>query len=328
MEIGRSARRLIRGRRTRWAWICSMALLIAAGCDSSLQTRSEKKKGTLLVQVNGEPITRQDVRAYFMARGDEEVSGKAEKAIPRVLLDQFVERRLLLQRFRETGEYVSEGRVRRFVEFVRRQYGGQDFNAVMKEQGIDEESWLKTMRETLEIEYLLDREVYSKLKVSDSEIEDYYNRNKEKFRVGKRWRVRQIIVSSAKMASHLRKRVLEGKSFASLAQKHSIGPERDEGGDLGYFQQGELPENIENVVESLMLGEVSRVVRSPAGFHLLEVSERRLPIQKTLASARDSIRKRLLADKGRARLEGWLGELKRNAKIKYYWENLENVVSG
>ncbi len=323
----RSARRLIRGGRTRWAWACWVALLIAAGCDSSFQTKSEKK-GVLLAQVNGEPITRQDVRAHYMARGQQEMEGKAEISISRVLLDQLVERRLLLQRFRETGEYVSEGKVKRFVEFIRRQYGQVDLNTIMKEQGIDEEFWVKTMRETLEIEHLLQKEVYAKLKVSDSEIEDYYNLNKEKFRVGRRLRVRQIVVPSAKLASRLRKLLLDGKSFASLAQKHSIGPESSIGGDLGYFQQGELPENIENVVESLKLSEVSRVVRSPAGFHLLEVSERRLPFQKTLASVKENIKKRLLADKGRARLESWLGELKRNAKIKYYPENLENVVSG
>ena len=177
---------------------------------------------------------------------------------------------------------MSEGKVRRFVEFVRRQYEGQDLSALMKEEGIDEELWLETMRETLEIELLLEKEVYSKLHVSDSEIKDYYNRNKEKFRVRRRWRVRQIVVASAKMASRLRKRVLGGESFAALARKHSIGPESDVGGDLGYFERGELPENIENVVESLKLDEVSRVVRSPSGFHLLEVPERRLPFQKYL----------------------------------------------
>lgn len=323
----RSARRLFRGGLTRWAWVCWLVLLIAGGCDSSLQTRSGDKN-ILLAQVNGEPITREDVRAHFMVRGTPESPRKTEKSIPRVLLDQLVERRLLLQRFRETGGYVSEGRVRRFIDFIRRQYGDQDFKVIMKEQGIDEELWRKTMRETLEIEHLLEMEVYSKLKVSDSEIEDYYNRHKENFRVGRRWRVRQIVVSSAKMAGQLRKRILEGKSFAALAQEHSISPESGAGGDLGYFQQGQLPENIEKVVESLKLGEVSRVVKSPVGFHLLEVPERRLPFQKTLAAVRNDIKKRLLADKGRAKLERWLGELKRNAKITYYLENLEHVVSG
>ena len=149
------------------AWVCWVALLIAAGCDSSLQTKREKN-GVLLAQVNGEPITREDLRAHLKASGEQEVAGKAEKSISRVVLEQFVERRLLLQRFRQTGGYVSEGKVRRFVEFVRRQYGGEDLKTVMKEQGIDEESWLKTMRETLEIEHLLEKEVYSKLKVSDA----------------------------------------------------------------------------------------------------------------------------------------------------------------
>ncbi len=327
MRTDRIETRLISGGRIRKVFICWMVLLVAAGCDSSLQTKSENRE-VLLVQVNGEAITDQDVRAHFMADRNPAAMEKVEKPFPRVLLDQLVERRLLLQRFRDSGEYVSEGRVRRFVEFVRRQYDGLDMKSIMKEQGLDEESWLKTMRETLEIEHLLEKEIYSKLEVSDAEIEDYFNRNREKFRVGKRWRVRQIVVDSAKMATRLRKLILDGKSFAALAQEHSTGPERDVGGDLGYFQRGELPENIESVVESLKLGEVSRLVRSPAGFHLLEVSERRLPFQKTLASVKDDIKKRLLAEKGRARLAGWLGELKRNAKIKYYRKNLENIVSG
>ena len=328
MENRMGAQRPKRGGRIRWAWVCWGVLLFAAGCDFLPQTRSERKD-SLLAQVDGEPITRQDIRMHFMVHSDREMAaGKAEKPVSKVLLERLVERRLLLQRFREIGEYVSEGKVRRFVEFVRGQYAGQDLKTVIEAQGLNEELWRKTMRETLEIEHLLEREVYSKLKVSDSEVEDYYNSNREKFQVGRRWRIRQIVVSSAKMASRLRRLILKGKSFAALAQEHSIGPARSDGGDLGYFQQGELPANIESVVKSLKRGEVSRVVRSPAGFHLLEVSERRLPIQKSLASVRGNIRKRLLAEKGRVRRKGWLGELKRNAKIKYYMENLENVASG
>ena len=223
MEDERGARRLRRGGLTWWVWVCLAAPLIAAGCDSSLQTRSETKD-TLLAQVNGEPITSRDVRAHFMAGGAYEIAGKAGKPIPKVLLEQLVERRLLLQRFRETGEYVSEGKVRRFVEFIRRQYGDQDLSAIMKDQGIDEESWLKTMRETLEIEHLLDREVYSKLEVSDSEIEAYYKRNKKKFRVGRRLRVRQIVVSSVKMANRLRKQILGGNHSRFWRKKIPLAP--------------------------------------------------------------------------------------------------------
>ncbi len=280
----------------------------------------------MVAKVNGDPITVEDVRAHFLSRP--EASTRAETPLPRVLVEQLVERRLLLQRFRETGEYVSEGRVRRFVEFIRRQYGGEDMDAVMREEGIDEAAWRKTMRETLEIEMLLEKEVYRGIRVLDEEVEEYYARNREKFRVGRRWRVRQIVVASDKMAAELRKRILDGESFASLAREHSIGPEREDGGDMGYFERGELPRNIEEVVESLASGEVSRVVRSPTGHHLLEVSERRLPMQQTLASVREKIRSRLLADKGRARLESWLEELRRKANIQYYWENLANVASG
>lgn len=316
MKSGRAARRLIR-RGGGWAArLCLAAPLALAGCDSALQGGD-----ALVAEVNGEPITRADVRAHLMA------GGRRGGAASRAPVEQLVEKRLLLQRFRETGEYVSEGRVERFVEFVRRQYGGQDLDAVMKEEGIDREQWLKAMRETLEIELLLEREVYSGLSVSEAEIAAYYERNREKFRVGRRWRIRQIIVGSRKVASELRKRILDGESFASLARRHSRGPERDAGGDLGYFERGELPENIESVVKSLKRGGTSRVFKSPLGFHLLEVSERRTPSLRTLASAREDIRKRLLAEKGRERLEGWIGELRRSANIQYHWENLENGAS-
>ena len=322
------ARRLIRRRGMRLARVCLPSLLVLAGCDAALQAGGGKKEAPV-AEVNGEPITREDARALFPARGKREGSGEAGNFPPRALVEQLVERRLLLQRFRETGEYVSEGKVRRFVDFIRHQYGGaRKLGEAMKAEGIDRERWLKTMRETLEIELLLEKEVYSGLKVPESEIAAYYDRNKEKFRVGRRWRIRQIVVGSRKKASALRKRILDGESFASLAQKHSLGPERDAGGDLGYFEKGELPEDIENVVQSLKPGERSRVFRSPLGFHLLEVSERRLPSLRTLASARESIRKRLLLEKGRARLEGWLGELKRSANVQYHWENLENGLSG
>jgi len=320
---GIAARRLL-SRGGAWAArLCLAVPLALAGCDSPLRTGSG---GELVAEVNGEPITREDVRAHLMARGGR--AGAAGGSASRVPVEQLVEKRLLLQRFRETGEYVSEGRVERFVEFVRRQYGGRNLDAVMKEEGIDRERWLRAMRETLEIEQLLEREVYSGLSVSEAEIAAYYERNREEFRVGRRWRMRQIIVGSRKVASELRKRILDGESFASLARRHSRGPGRDAGGDLGYFERGELPENIEGVVKSLKQGGTSRVFKSPLGFHLLEVSERRLPSLRTLASAREDIRKRLLAEKGRERLKDWIGKLRRSANIQYHWENLENGASG
>ncbi|MBI3128254.1 MAG: peptidyl-prolyl cis-trans isomerase [Candidatus Tectomicrobia bacterium] len=285
--------------------------------------------GELLAEVNGEPITVGDLRAALMADGKHMLSSAQRRGEAlRSLLEQMVERRLMLQRFRESGEHVDEGQVRAYVEAVARQYGPEGFDAVLREDKIDREKWVQTVRETLEIEQLLGREIYSKLSASEEEVRAYYARNRERFRVGRRWRVRQIVAGTEEAAEKLRARLLQGASFEQVARSESQGPERARGGDLGFFESGELPESIEAVIKYLDEGEVSRVVGSPSGYHLFQVTERRSAGIRPLESVREEIMGELLSQKGREQIERWLASLKEKASIRYHWRNLDHVPLG
>ena len=282
----------------------------------------------ILAEVNGEPITVGDLQAVLMVDGRHILSAQRKGEALRGLLEQMVERRLMLQRFRESGELVDERQVRGYVEAVSRQYGPEGFDAMLREEKINREKWVQTVRETLEIEQLLGREVYSKLDVSEEEVRAYYARNRERFRAGRRWRVRQIVARTEDEAEKLRAKLLQGASFEEVARRESQGPEREKGGDLGFFESGELPESIEAVVKYLDEGEISRVVGSPSGYHLFQVTERRSAGIRTMDSVREEIVGELLSQKGREQVGRWLASLKEKAVIRYHWRNLSHVPLG
>jgi len=309
------------------ALVAALALLLA-GCDQGPQGRRERSLQAVIAEVNGEPITLGELYAMLMVERKISLPARGTREALRILVEQLVERRLMIQRFRESGDFVDETQVRRYVETIASQYGPEGLGEVLREEGIERDNWVQAVRETLEIELLLEREVYSKVKVSEEEVEAHYARNRERYRVGKRWRVRQIVTKSEEEALRLRGQILGGASFDLIAREKSIAPERAGGGDLGFFEPGELPESIESVIKYLEEGHVSRVVRSSSGYHLLQVTERRSAGVQPLDAVRREIEAELLAEKGRKRVREWLSALRAKASIRYYWRNLDHGLAG
>ena len=315
-------------RRGLVAWILTGVLSLGLGGCEEGPSPGSVFSGDLLAEVNGEPITVGDLQTVLMVDGKRALPAQRKGEALRSLLEQMVERRLMLQRFRESGEHVDDREVRAYVEAIARQYGPKGFDALLRQEKIDREKWVQTVRETLEIEQIMEREVYSKLSVLEQEVHAFYTRHRERFRVGRRWRVRQIVSITQDEAERLRGKLIQGASFDELARKESQGPERGRGGDLGFFESGELPESIEAVVKYLAEGEISRVVASPSGYHLFQVTERRSAGIRPLESVREEIVGELLSQKGREQLDRWLASLREKAAVRYYWRNLDHVPSG
>ncbi|OGL61209.1 MAG: hypothetical protein A3J27_03210 [Candidatus Tectomicrobia bacterium RIFCSPLOWO2_12_FULL_69_37] len=310
------------------AWILAGALALGLpGCKEG-PSPGGVSSTDVLAEVNGEPITVGDLQAVLMVDGKHTLPAQRKGEALRNLLEQMVERRLMLQRFRESGEHVDERQVRGYVEAIARQYGPPGFETMLREEKINREKWVQTVRETLEVEQLIEREVYSKLNVSKEEVRAFYDRNRERFRVGRRWRVRQIVSKTQDEAERFRAKLLQGASFGQLARQESQGAERGRGGDLGFFESGELPESIEAVVKYLDEGEISRVVASPSGYHLFQVTERRSAGILPLESVSEEIVGELIAQKGREQLDRWLATLKGKSAVRYYWRNLDHVPLG
>lgn len=142
-------------------------------------------------------------------------------------------------------------------------------------------------------------------KAKDQEIRTYYDVHPEEFKVAKQVKASHILFKvnerakeeEEKQVRENAKKVLEearaGKDFAALARQHSQGPTGPKGGDLGYFSEGQMTKSFEEAAFKLKVGEISDLVRSPFGYHIIKVEDIREARTKAFEEVRDEIAKKL-----------------------------------
>jgi parvulin-like peptidyl-prolyl isomerase len=307
--------------------LVAASFFVLSGCDLGSDSSGSSGSGLVLAEVNGAPITQGEVRAALMLKGAEKLSGDNE-SLWRTVVEDLAERRLILQHFEKIGDSVDENRIKGLIQLIVRQYGSSgELDKVLEEEGINRDQWQKSVRETLAIEQILNREVYSKVQPSEKMMQEHYQKHAERYRVKKRWRVRQVVVGSEEEARRLRVSILAGVAFSKVASENSIGPGKDQGGDMGFFSAGDLPVEIESLIKRLKGDEVSRPVETSSGYHLFQVTERRLGGNPPYRVVRDKIRLELISEMGRKRFKIWLAALKENSVIRFHWRNLKYVAA-
>jgi len=152
-------------------------------------------------------------------------------------------------------------------------------------------------------QYLLfDPKDYEKhVQIPPKELEDYYQNNREKYTQRKRVKVRHILIKAEakdaetsaqarKKAESIRDEAVKGKDFAQLAKQYSEDPgTKNRGGDLGYLTRGQLVPEFEQEAFSVKVGEISKVVQTPYGFHILKVDEIQEAKVEPLGKVKDQI---------------------------------------
>ncbi len=167
--------------------------------------------------------------------------------------------------------------------------------------------------EKISVRYIpIDPETFKdKVKVSEQEIREYYEDNLEAFKVKKQVRARHILFRLSpdakkeeeekvrKRAESVLKKARAGENFAELAKKYSEGPTKSKGGDLGYFSRGTMVKPFEDAAFALKKGEISDLVRTQFGYHIIKVEDIKEARTKTLDEVKEEIRKILIQTKCR-----------------------------
>lgn len=162
------------------------------------------------------------------------------------------------------------------------------------------------------------------LTVSDDEISAYYDAHKGQFFLPERMKVSQILLPSEARAVEVWEK-LRGASeedFRAMARTESRGPEAAEGGQMGVFQKGQLPPEMEAAILSLQPGETSPIVESSYGFHIFRLDEKFPAEQTSLKEAATSIKTNLLDQKVKAVVARRLLDLRESLDWTAYPERL------
>jgi peptidyl-prolyl cis-trans isomerase SurA len=218
----------------------------------------------------------------------------------RQVMERIVLERIQLQEAQRVGIDIDELTLNQTMENIAAENGLTLFQLrdTLQNEGIDFSSFRQQIRDELTIAQLRRRQVDNRLRIGDQEIDDLIAAESGAIDRGVRYRLNQILVAlpqgadsatianAQRKAQELRERASAGENFADLAIQHSDAPDALEGGDLGWRNSGDLPALFARTAVLMRPGEVSEVLRSPSGFHILQLVDREGGQQVQVAQTR------------------------------------------
>lgn len=173
----------------------------------------------------------------------------------------------------------------------------------------------------------LKSKVEDAIKITDEEIQEFYNANKASFMMPEKMRVSHILVPTKAEADELLKKIQSGTPFEDVARAKSMDPSAQNGGDIGYFPKGQLIPEFESACASLKVGEIGGPVKTKLGYHLIKLTDRKPPQERPLADVREAVKNALYASKRKEKFNELLKDLTEKSNIVVNDKALEGAES-
>lgn len=259
-----------------------LVMVLVSGCERLIPAPT----GTVLAKVNNRAITQSDFDRRITEL-PEEFQEEARK-YQRQLLEDLILEELLYQEAQASGFERDPATQAALAQARRRVLIGQ----------------------------LIEREVNAKVTIAEVDSETYYNEHREAFAVPKRYRASHILVKDEGEARQLREALKAGAELADLARRHSMDASKNQGGDLGYFVPGDLVPEFEEVAMALEVGEISEVVKTPFGYHVIQLTDIQEAAVRPLEEVLGQIRRQLQNERRQKALDEFLTQLRQRASIQ------------
>ncbi len=286
----------------------------------------------VIAVVNDEVITQQDLNQllsvlyaqYVHDFQGEELLKKMED-VKKDILIQVIEDKLVLSRAKELDVTVTDSEINDRLDYIKSGFDlEEDFYKTLDAQGITVSDLKDRYRDQIMMKKVVDLEIKSRVGVLPSEVKDYYEKNTSEFKHGEKYKERHILIKADTMVNFelakvemytIFNRLRSGEDFSELAKEYSQGPNKDEGGDMGYIGRGEMLEELDEVLAKLESGKFSGPIRSDVGYHIIKIEDVKDFGYATLEDAQDAIKKMLFQQKFQEKLDEWLGGLRGKAYI-------------
>ncbi|MEK5109319.1 peptidylprolyl isomerase [Cytobacillus sp. FSL K6-0129] len=282
-------------------------LLIATGCMfvaavivAVVLYNSHSKAAT----VNGENISKDDLNEALMSQYGTSV------------LDTLISDQIVLQEMDKEKVTVTEEEVAEEMDAYMEQYGGEEaFKEVLDENGVSYDS----IEHNIEI-YLGSKKLITPgIEITDDEMETYFEENKESFSQAEEIEASHILVEDEDTAKEVKQKLDDGDDFSELAASYSTDDSnKDNGGELGYFGEGEMVEAFEEVAFAMEVDEVSDPVKTDYGYHIIKVTDHKEAKEANYEDAKEEIKEMLIESKLSTEYTEWLNEKYEEYEIKTY----------
>jgi len=302
-----------------------LILLLLAGCAKE-NPQPPGLDERILAQFDGQTITIREFKVSFGPIRNQYKGEEVElRAIKERVLNQLIDEKLMLREAGRLSLGLTDEEVASKIKELTQDYPEDLLHEMLQAQGVIFVQWKKHIQDQLLIEKLIASQVYRKVKVSESEIKRYYAEHPDEFKRPQEVRARQIVVATLVQANNILDWLKGGEDFADLARKFSISPDGKKGGDLGFFSRGQMPEEFEETVFALSVGQISDATKTPYGYHIFKLEEIRGPRHQELAEVRERIRDKLRRVEEEAALQEWLKGLREGVKVGVNRDLLDNL---
>jgi len=286
----------------------------------------------IVARVNGAPIARAEferaVRSLEgQARGP--VPPDRRDAIYRQLVDQLVALKLLSQECVARKIAVADAEIESRLAEMKKPLGTeQAFTAALAERQMTLDTLKSEIRQQLQARKLVDAEIKPTVSVTDADVTDFYEKNPDKFQELEAVHAAHIMIRTPDATDEAQKKkakaeatavlaeLKKGGDFAALARQHSQDAgSAANGGDLGLVPRGRTPPVFEQAAFALKPGQMSGVVETPAGYHIIKVSAHRDARTVPLQEVKPQVQEFLTQQQLQRKTEAFLTKLKAKARI-------------
>ncbi|MBB6692947.1 peptidylprolyl isomerase [Cohnella xylanilytica] len=293
-----------------WPWMAIAVIAIVALVVVLVRESGGASGSEAVGELNGKKITESELYDEMVKTMGETQVGSS--------LDQLMTMRLISIEAEKTGKTVSDADVTAYIDQIKKENGFETdemFEQALASSGLTLETFKEQVRPNIELRYIFEK----KEAPTEDQLKAYYEKNKESFGTPEEVKASHILLNTKAEAEAVLKQLKEGADFASLAKEKSQDPgSKDSGGDLGFFPKGRMNEQFETAAFALKKGEMSGVVESPNGFHIIKVTDRKEAVVPTYEEVKQEVKNKYLDEKVNEGASAWIADAKKELGYKNY----------
>ena len=317
----------------RLSAIAVALVLTTAGWPAAAADKKQPAEDKVAV-VNGAVITRTDFdRAVNFAKQRALQTGKPvdDAQLNKGVLEQLIGTALLYQESKKEGIKIDQKAVDERLEKWKKQFPNEEaYKKAMSAANLSVPQMKEDIRKGMTIEKLIVERFVDKTTVPEKEIKAYYESHMNLFKQPEQVKASHILIKvdpkakesekedALKKIRDVQKKQIKGDDFAKLAKEYSQGPSNAKGGDLGYFKRGQMVPAFEKVAFKLKPGEVSDIVKTRFGYHLIKVVDKKPESTIPYEEIKDKLGQYLKQEKVQKEIKQLVEKLRKEAKVEMF----------
>ena len=308
--------------------IVAFGVSIFYGLGQYRGSPNSQRQTYYIAEVNKSGITSNQLQSAFLnavSQYDDAVLSSLDQSaivsFKKNILNQLIDYELLYQQAQKEKIKISNDEINLEIDKIKDNFSSpEEFDGALKANNIT----LVRLKEDIERQVMINsvlEKTRNQVSISDEELEEYYNENKESLVEPEQVHARHILVKTEEEANTLLLQLKEGLAdFSELAKEKSTDSSAPSGGDLGFFTRGRMVKEFEDAAFSLEPGEISDVVQTQFGYHIIKCEEKKEEYSPAFEEIKEQISNALKSQRENEAISAFISKLREEAVIVYNYD--------